>query len=124
MYVSLRVNGNSVEFAGGSVVQNVATVARSNPACAIPEVKERVINTSSIPQHNLRTYHDIDMSNPIPHLVSPRLKVRRSRIRPGPKLLRRPPPNSNEQHRGLESGKPRPFTYPPMTWHGWGILEL
>ena len=34
MYVALRVYGSSVEFAGGSVVQKVAIVVRSNPACA------------------------------------------------------------------------------------------
>ena len=35
VYESLRVNGNSAEFSGGSVVQKAAIVARNNPACQI-----------------------------------------------------------------------------------------
>ena len=36
-YASLRINGKSAEFTGGSVVQNVAIVVRSNPACPVFE---------------------------------------------------------------------------------------
>ena len=37
VYASLGVNGKGAEFVGGSVVQNVAIVARSNTACPVFE---------------------------------------------------------------------------------------
>ena len=45
VYVALRVYGSNVEFAGGSVVQKVAIVVRSNPACS----GRAIINESTRP---------------------------------------------------------------------------